>query len=447
MNDMTFWGEIKTLVQTGRNSLENVFSSNKSTFQGARYLAISSLISQGIIFLSSPILTRVLTPDDFGIYSLFVSIFSILLPVVTLRFEFAILIANQEKERQHVLWVSYGITIFSSLLLLILVIFDPLSLFDKYREYKNYMLWLPITLLVGGIFQIFIFQTLRQKEFQSVGISRIWRGGLTAISQILFGVLSMGPTGLILGDLSGKVAGWISLLKREFSLLIPPEIPSIVDGFQLLRKYIKFPAFAMTSDVIDRFSLQIPVFLLIWLLGTQEAGWYGLANRIVLVPLSFIGSAIGESYLAQMSEVLRNNPRKARQYFLKTLKLLFLIGMIPISLLGLLAPWGIGKFFGDQWGQAGRYIQILTPAYFLQFAISPLSHTLNIAEKQDWLLYWDIGRIGLILMFAFGVFHFWDTDVALLSAISGSLVVTYASMVIITMRALPNHSNPTLQET
>lgn len=437
MNGMAFWGELKTLVRTGRNSLEDVFSSNKSTFQGARYLAISSLISQGIIFLSSPILTRLLTPDDFGIYSLFVSIFSILLPVVTLRFEFAILIANQEKERQHVLWVSYGITIFSSLLLLlILVIFDPLSLFDKYREYRNYMLWLPITLLVGGIVQIFTFQTLRQKEFQSVGISRIWRGGLTAISQILFGVLNMGPVGLILGNLSGKVAGWISLLKREFSLLISPEIPSIVESFQLLRKYIKFPAFTMTAAVIDRISLQIPVFLLIWLLGTQETGWYGLANRIVLVPLSFIGSAIGESYLAQMSEVLRNNPRKAHQYFLKTLKLLFFIGVMPISLLGLLAPWGIGKFFGDQWGQAGRYIQILMPAYCLQFAISPLSHTLNIAEKQDWLLYWDIGRIGLILVSALGVFHFWDTDVALLSAISGALVVTYASLIIITMKAL-----------
>jgi O-antigen/teichoic acid export membrane protein len=46
---------------------------------------------------------------------------------------------------------------------------------------------------------------------------------------------------------------------------------------------------------------------------------------------------------------------------------------------------------------AGRYVQIMGILFAVRFAVIPLSHTLNILERQDLYLIWDGTRLALVV--------------------------------------------------
>jgi O-antigen/teichoic acid export membrane protein len=62
-----------------------------------------------------------------------------------------------------------------------------------------------------------------------------------------------------------------------------------------------------------------------------------------------------------------------------------------------LAPWFFTIVFGPGWEMAGRYVQILGLMFAVRFAIVPLSHTLNVLERQDLYLIWDGTRLVLVV--------------------------------------------------
>ena len=65
---------------------------------------------------------------------------------------------------------------------------------------------------------------------------------------------------------------------------------------------------------------------------------------------------------------------------------LFVIGIIPLSIIGILGPQIFSFAFGAKWCEAGEYVQILAPFFLLMFVVSPLTTALIIAEKQELIL-------------------------------------------------------------
>ena len=66
----------------------------RSTFgKSVLMLAGGTAIAQFLSVATSPIISRLFTPDDFGVLSIYVSILSIVAVFATLRYEFAIPIA------------------------------------------------------------------------------------------------------------------------------------------------------------------------------------------------------------------------------------------------------------------------------------------------------------------------------------------------------------------
>jgi len=55
--------------------------------------------------------------------------------------------------------------------------------------------------------------------------------------------------------------------------------------------------------------------------------------------------------------------------------------------------------FGVAWRVSGVYVQILSVMFLLQFIVVPMSQTLNILERQDLQLLWDIIRLISVMGF------------------------------------------------
>ena len=85
-------------------------------------LMTGTTIAQAIPIAISPILTRIYTPEDFGIFAIFLAITIIIGSIANGRYELAIMIPKKDEDAINIFALGFIITTSISLLLLVLVL-------------------------------------------------------------------------------------------------------------------------------------------------------------------------------------------------------------------------------------------------------------------------------------------------------------------------------------
>ncbi len=373
-----------------------------SFFRNVFVVAGGTVVGQGIVVLSSPILTRLYTPDDIGKFTLYTSLFSIFLSIISLRFELAIPLEKNIKKAWKILFFSIIIILFiSSILLFIFGIFSSKIPFpEKFSSISPFLWLLPIGLFFGGINQVFEFWSIRNNRFIDIGKSKIVKNSSMVFVHILSGLFLLGPEFLIIGDVVGRFLSSsyflrISIVKDRLLENINKPFEGL---FALVNKYKNFLTYSSIAVVFNRSGLQLPIIVLNIYYGTEITGLFGLSQRVMGIPIMFIGQALSQVYFGRAAQLAQVKSEDLRKLFLETSKKLLLFGIIPILFVGLVGPKLFSIIFGNEWALSGMFVRILIPLYILQFAVTPLSQTLNILGKQSWQLGWDILR--LIIVFA-----------------------------------------------
>jgi O-antigen/teichoic acid export membrane protein len=94
------------------------------------------------------------------------------------------------------------------------------------------------------------------------------------------------------------------------------------------------------------------------------AGFWGLANRIISLPMTVLGNAIAQVFYPQAASMKENQgslQKLTKSFFM----LLFTSLYIPFALLCVCAPFLFNMIFGEAWRIAGVYIAYLCPWAFL----------------------------------------------------------------------------------
>lgn len=72
-------------------------------------LFTGTALSQLIPFLTTPILSRIYEPKDFGIYASYIAVITILFVLCTARYELAIIASEGDKEGETLLFGLYDL--------------------------------------------------------------------------------------------------------------------------------------------------------------------------------------------------------------------------------------------------------------------------------------------------------------------------------------------------
>ncbi|OZM57483.1 hypothetical protein CIB95_08495 [Lottiidibacillus patelloidae] len=366
-------------------------------------LAGGTAFSQLIIILSTPILTRIYSPEEFGVYSVYLSILSILVVIGSLLYEMAIPLPlpNNNKEAINVLALCFILILLFSIL--------HFSIFTLFAENIAYFLntptlagalWLiPIAFIGGSTFQAVHYWSIRTETFKNISITKLNQSTIQVLSQIILGFNKLGKTGLLIGDVIGRLVAGITItilsFRHEKALL------KEVSWHQIRKtasRYRRFPMLSSGSALLNSVSLQLPALLLTAFYGPIVVGLYILAQRILGLPIAIIGGAVSEVYLAEASKINKSDERAIRHLFWKTFKSIALISVVFITTLAVFAPPLFAFVFGDEWKQAGVYLQLLAIMYFFQFVSAPVGSNIPVFERQDFHLYREVIRILLLLI-------------------------------------------------
>ena len=112
-----------------------------------------------------------------------------------------------------------------------------------------------------------------------------------------------------------------------------------------------------------------------------------LAYRLLIIPMTLIGTAINKVYFQKASETYNENKTKVLPLYIKTTKRLIAIGLIPFTSIILLSPDIIEVIFGEEWMTSGLIMQIMSIGIFFKFTTSPISTTFTILNKQEFSFY------------------------------------------------------------
>ncbi|MBC7221582.1 oligosaccharide flippase family protein [Candidatus Bipolaricaulota bacterium] len=363
-------------------------------------LAGGSALGQAITVLVSPILTRLYSPEDFGVFGVYAAILGIVTVIASLRYEYAIPLPEDDETAANVLVLCFMLLFGMTTLIWILVygLKNQIVVWTNVPGLKPYLWLIPLGMFGAGTYQILNYWAIRKRDFPRIARTRLSRGIGRAAIQVGVGFASAGPLGLLLGQLAGETAGSASLglaaWKKDKALFKAVSLRMMREAGV---KYKRFPLFSSWGSLLNALGLQIPPILFAAFYGAQVAGWLALGQRVVAAPLNIVVESVAQVYFGEAAGLLRNDPKAMRRLFLRLTGRLALIGGIPVVVICALAPHYFAFVFGSTWQMAGRYVQVLGPMFAMWFTIVPLSQTLNILERQDLQLLWDMARLILVL--------------------------------------------------
>ncbi len=413
-------------------------------------VAGGTTLGQVFVVLASPLLTRLYSPESFGTLAVFLSLFSLLVIINSLRYELAIPLAEDDGDAAALL------VLVCLLVVLTTVIFacffglfgTPLALLLNAPALDGHLGLLVVSLLVAGFYQGLTYWAIRRQAFSPIGYSKFWQSLGMVLTQLGLGVISSHPTGLTAGVAAGQSLGlWplVRLLWRgDHSIFQQVRGSSVL---AMARRYRQFPLLTSWSSFLMAAGLQLPTLFINTLYGAQVAGWFALGQRVIGLPMALIGTAVVQVYTGRASELARQHPADLRRLYGRTSAGLLVTGAVPIGLLMLIAPGLFALVFGEEWRAAGEYVQIMGPMFLAQLVMSSVSQGIYVIERQDLQTLWDIVRlVMLILVFVFA----WNAALdpkTTLALYTGTTTLAYIGLFFLNLYALRQYEKRKTEQT
>lgn len=366
-------------------------------------------LAQAIPLAISPILTRLYTPDEFGVFAIYLAITSILAVVVTGRYELAIILPKRDSDAIHIVILSLILSVLiSGVLLAIVIIFNKniVGILNA-PELSVWLYWIPASTMLTGIYQSLNFWANRQAHYKRLAISRGLQSVGVAVTQLSAGYVGVGTAGLVSGQLAGQAISSVILAQRIYmedrKSLNKIAMKRIL---YMAKKYINFPKFMILGQLANSTSGLMPLFLLNIFFGTHVVGLYSLAQRVLMAPMSLIAGALGDVYRRESAKEYQENGNCYNLFINTLLKLIFISFFIALPIL-FFGPYIFSLVFGELWAESGEIASIISVMVIFQTVSSPLSLTVLLANMQLFDLVWQIARLILsILSLYIGYLYF-----------------------------------------
>ncbi|WP_457561872.1 lipopolysaccharide biosynthesis protein [Caminibacter pacificus] len=368
-------------------------------------LMTGTTIAQAIPILISPILTRLYSPENFGIFALFASTVSLLSIIAGGRYEGAIIISKTLRESIYVLiltiFVSLIFSIFLFIIIFLLFFVNKISII-KELGYLSFLV--PFVIISIIIFQSFYNFLNKIKEYKTLAKVKVLQTSIASSLNIIFALTFFKNIGLIISYIITSLFLALYLFKKiKKYFLYNRYFLSKKRLLFVLKKYKNFPKYDIASAFLNNLSLQLPIFLLSHFYGVAIVGLFMLSRRIVGLPIIIISSSITTVFKQHATDEY-NKYGKCDKIFINTLKKSILIALPPSIILFFIAPKLFEFIFGKEWADAGYITQILIPMFFLRFVTSPLSYMFYIANKQNLNLLGQL-ILNLVIVMIFFTFN------------------------------------------
>ncbi|UEM04954.1 oligosaccharide flippase family protein [Skermanella rosea] len=404
-------------------------------------LASGTAMAQVLTVLAYPILMRLFTPDQFGLFALFGALNMTFVVVASGRYELAIVMAKSETEAANILALSLGIVVAVSIAsgLAVWAFGDPLLDLLGYQELSGLLWFLPLLILTNTAAAVLAVWATRHKQYKRISMSTISRSFGVAAAQMAAGLVGMGVDGLVLGLIFGTAMGALIIAWQ----IIRHDLPSLRRMVtrqrmkQLAVKHRDFPLYSMPQALLSSTTITVPSILLTALFSPYVAGLYWFTYRLFEMPITLLGDAVRRVFYQRAAEMFHKG-EDLSALFLRTTGGLAAMVALPVLVMIALGPWLYAFAFGEAWRDAGYFAQWIVVWWAMRFISLPALMLVPVLNLQRRFLILEV--LTLIPRFLVLPMAAWIADVEV--AIAAYSVVGFLFhffLVVLVWRAVQDH--------
>lgn len=354
----------------------------RSAAEGAVWLTIQKWVIRVLGIVTIALLTRLLTPENFGA----VAAASTVLPFFFLLADlgFAAYIVQVEKTDGRMLSTAFWFSMTAGILLCgCLFLIAPLlgSIFaasDVVPVLRVLSLWVVIT-AIGSVPTALLRRDMRFATIAAQGTAAAIVAQIVAVIMAFtgYGVWALVAQSLVAAALSTALAWWAVTWHPTWEL----------SGLDFVRM-ARFGGQVLGVEFVAMLRAWGEAAVISATLGIAALGYMSIAQRLVQIVQDMTGSAVVPVSVVAFAKI-RDSVERLRDAYRRALKVVYAALSLPLTIVAVAAPLMLPILFGDGWEQSYQVAQVLA-----------LAGTLAVGAWLDHGLFYGLGRPGAWFVYA-----------------------------------------------
>ena len=373
------------LIKSESIKVINLYKNSFKSEKASKFLKVfgTASLSQVLSILSVPILAKLYSPNYFGEYESFMAVYSIIFIISTLQLEKALLTAKKKDLNNIFSLVVASLGVYSISYWILISLLNYISEVLTLRHVAPDSFQLYLTVLLGSLFSTCQHLVLRFKLIGYLIVDRLIKPLvflLAAITLNFFG--DFGSNNLIISEIISLFA-CISILASSPSLKIRyflsnVDLSLIKDSF---KAQINFVRFIFPSSLMLELTKGLPLIILYSRFGSSAAGYFAMSSRIlgkIINPFLYSATNLFKMWSIEELSLSGTIYKSFRWIFRKQIFMAFVLFCFTI----LFFPALVDPFLGSNWAGVSTFVLIMSPLYFFNMAVGPLTYVLVIGNAH-----------------------------------------------------------------
>jgi O-antigen/teichoic acid export membrane protein len=356
-----------------------------------------------LLLTATPIITRLVSPEDMGVFGTYSSIVSVLSVIASLGFETAIITASEEDAPLLVAAATLSSAIISIAAGTILFVLFQLHIVESL---PYWLPWLIVAdIMFGNALLAAQYWYVRERLFRRASLGAFWTNASRGLVAIILATMLPGSLALPLASWFGRTIGLFAMDRQQIVLRSLRNLASMPSaGRRVAVHYWKSVFFLMPSTALEAAFFWLPVVLTSSFYGIEQAGYVALAQRLLGAPLSLIGRSFADVYHVRITGHTRAISVRMMRTTLVLIAAILALGMLVCAIFLIRGGAIMSIVFGTKWAASGQIFGLIGILTSFQMCGQMVTRLLIQVGRQE------------LKFFAF---------IALLASIFGSFYVGY----------------------
>lgn len=373
-------------------------------------ISSGTVIGQIISVISLPIITRIYGAEIMGVWAIIYAIAVIINTLSDVGLIQSIMVEDESSVQRTYSVVSA-----------LIVIIDLAAIAVVYF-YCAVILDYDSSLILVTVFFTFIYSISlqfvqlsytwlnRNKEYSVLMKNPIINQGSIMFFSIVLGLAGCKQYGYYIGVTAGQI---LTLLHMKRHLPAKTPWPTVLDIKEVIIKNKEFVKYQMPTNLTLQFRNQLPNLLIGGLFGNTMLGYFSVSQKLLNIPVTFIGQALGKVFYQRCSEMQREG-QKLGEFIYRNLSRAMMLAFVPMALLAAYGDAAVVIFFGREYAVSGIIVRIIVFRAFFTFVSSATQGMDIVLKKQQYAMFAGIVQT-LAIALAVLLSYYFSNDIIVCS--------------------------------
>ena len=367
-------------------------------------ISSGTVIGQIIFVISLPIITRIYGAEIMGVWAIIYAIAVIINTLSDVGLIQSIMVEDESSVQR-----TYSVV--SALIIII-----DLAAIAVVYFYCAVILDYDSSLILVTVFFTFIYSISlqfvqlsytwlnRNKEYSVLMKNPIINQGSIMFFSIVLGLAGCKQYGYYIGVTAGQL---LTLLHMKRHLPAKTPWPTVLDIKEVIIKNKEFVKYQMPTNLTLQFRNQLPNLLIGGLFGNTMLGYFSVSQKLLNIPVTFIGQALGKVFYQRCSEMQREG-KKLGEFIYRNLSRAMMLAFVPMALLAAYGDAAVVIFFGREYAVSGIIVRIIVFRAFFTFVSSATQGMDIVLKKQQYAMFAGIVQTLAIALAVLLSYYFFN---------------------------------------